>query len=347
MNKPGLLALHRSLALAFAPLLLLQALTGAALLFREPLARLIDPAGMSALLHSGPAASIAKLATSAEAAMPGFRLRRIFLPAAPEATALAELAGSDGVVRYASLDPGSARVLASGSIWRFPMEAALQLHYRLMDGRLGLAIVLLNGLALLALAGSGLGFWWPGRKRALKSLAIRKSLPARARLRGWHRTGGVAVSLVILSSALSGVLLVVPDLAATPAAAAPAAPDRPSPAMIDGAVARAQKQFPAAGLRDIRFPPADRIDVNFLAPEHNPRAVHVVSVRLSDGEILKRLPAQANPVLWMKVLTLHTGDSAGLAGRLLLLAEALVLALLAVSGPVMWWQARRRRQKGR
>lgn len=257
--------------------------------------------------------------------------------------AKAELASGDGSRRYASLDPGSARVLASGGVWRFPIDAALRIHYQLMDGRIGLAVVLANGVGLAALAMTGLRFWWPGRRRIVQALAVRGAAPGRVRLRQWHRSGGVLGSLLLLFSSSTGVLLVTPDLLA-PASAPSSQPPRTA-AQIERALGKAVQRFPKSTLQDIRFPPADRIDVNFSAPERNSSAVHLVSVRLSDGEVTKVVAARDNPVLWMKILPLHSGGSFGLGGRLLLLAEALILAALATSGPYMWWQARRPRRR--
>jgi uncharacterized iron-regulated membrane protein len=216
-----------------------------------------------------------------------------------------------------------------------------------MDGRLGLLLVLANGLSLALIAGSGLAFWWPGRGRALKSLVIRKAAPQRVRLRLWHRSGGVTISIVLLFSAVTGLLLVAPDIAEDggPAVIRPATAR--SLTRIDAAVARARAQFPAAQLHDIRFPQADRIEINFSAPARNPRAVHTVKISLSRGELLRSLPAEHNFVLWMKILPLHTGESFGITGRVALLIEALVLSFLTISGPTMWWRARRAKRGGK
>lgn len=343
-TRPGLIVLHRRAALIFAPLLLLQAFTGSALLFRAELARAIDPAAM---VRQSPAGDlpVSILIANAAKSLAGFHVTRLFQPATASDTAFAQLVNVDGATRYAALDPGSGKVLATGTVWRFPLETALQLHYRLMDARLGLAVILANALALTFLAFTGLAFWWPGRKRIIKSLEIRGTAPARLRLRQWHRSAGVLLSAVILFSATTGALLVIPDLTAP--SGIPGAPPAPGPVLVDQAVAQAQRVFPGARLRDIRFPSADRIDVNFFAPERNSRAVHVVSVSLSGGTVLKRIEADDNPVLWMTILPLHTGDSLGLAGRLLLLAEALILVFIGCSGPLMWWQARRAKRKVR
>jgi len=341
MTRSSFLTWHRRIALAFAPLLLLQALTGAALLFKAPLARMIDPAGM---MHQASAANapVSAMLTQAERQIPGFRVTRLYLPATPQDTAFAQLADTSGETRYASIDPATAHVLAAGPVWRFPLEAALQLHYRLMTGWTGMAVVLANGLALSLIAGTGLGFWWPGRKHVAKSLTIRKSAPARIRLRQWHRSSGVVASLLVLFSATTGVLLITPDLAdalghvsGTPTSLPPR-----SPQQIDRAVALGAAQVPGAPLRDIRFPLADRIDINLFALQRNPRAVHVIKVRLSEPQVTSTLLASDNPVLWMKVLSIHTGDSFGLIGRLLLLGEAMALIFASITGPLMWWRNR-------
>lgn len=343
MDRRRLLTFHRWVALVFAPLFALQALTGGALLFRESLARMIDPAPMA---QSGTPGNlpVSALLNGATSSAPGFRVTRLFLPETDRDTAFAQMANEKGERLYAAVDPGSGHLLREGGVWRFPLEAALQLHYRLMDGRFGMAVVLANGLALIFLSATGMAYWWPGRARLARSLAIRANAPPRARLRQWHRSTGVVLSLLLLFSATTGILLMVPDLAAAdPAPVAPLAP--PSAGQIDKAVAMAATAFPEARMRDIRFPTADHIDVNFFAPERNPEAVHIARVSLSEGELLKRLPAAENPVLWMKVLPLHSGESIGLGGRLALFAEAGALLFLAGSGPLMWWQARPHKRK--
>lgn len=336
MRRAVFLAWHRRIALVFAPLMLLQALTGAALLFRDPLERAFHPA-----VSHGPVRPVSALAQAAQAR--GARLDRLFFPTSPGLPAMAQLSGVGGSAEYAALDPASGRIVRHGSVWAFPMEAALRWHYRLMTGAAGLAVVALGGLALLVICGAGLGFWWPVRGRWGKSLTINPRMPARIRLRHWHRSGGVVAAIMLSFSAATGLLLAAPDILSG-AGGRPEVLPPPSAAQIDAAMALAQHTFPAARLRDVRFPRADRLDMNFLAPEQGPRAVHVVSVRLSRPEVLKAVPADRNPVLWMKVLPLHAGDAFGLAGRILLLLEALVLGALAVSGPVMWWQQRKLRK---
>lgn len=335
MRRSAYLTWHRHLALLFAPLLLLQVLTGAVLLLKEPLGRVIGPqASDGPPLH--PSALIAAAAET------GWRVMRLYPASYPGAPAMAHLAAADGTARYAAIEPTSGVLLRQGGIADFPIEGALEWHYRLIGGTAGLAVVALNGLALLVLAGTGLAFWLPPKGRWRKSLAINSRMPARIRLRHWHRSTGVVVSLMVLFSAFTGILLAVPDL--IPATAAPTKAYAATPAQIERAVAAAQRTYPDAAIRDIRFPPVDRIDVNLLAPEARPLAVHAVQVRLSDAKVLKIVPAAQSPALWMTVMPLHTGQSAGVAGMIVLVLEALALAALSITGPMMWWQQRKLRK---
>lgn len=340
MARTGYLAWHRRLALVFAPLLLLQALTGAMLLFHQPLARWLDPATSNL-----PPLPVSAIVVGAQAH--GARVDRLFLPDAAGHSAFAQMTLASGATHYAAVDPATGLVLREGGLLSFPLEAALQWHYHLMDGATGLALVALGGAVLALLSGTGLALWWPAKGRWGKSLAINPRMPSRVRLRHWHRNGGVLASVLLLFSAITGILLSAPDVPAAWTGALPPPPFQSTPAQIDAAVSLARQQFPEATLRDIRFPRTDRIDINFHAPQRDARAVHVVSVRLSVPQVIKAIPADRNDALWMKVLPLHTGDSFGVAGTILLLAEALVLAALALTGPWMWWQARKFSRKAR
>lgn len=336
MNRARLLRIHKYAGLAMAVMLLVQALTGALLLYRGPVARMIDPAGMTS--HGiAPAISAGTAVVEAERALPGFTVARLFAPDVEGATYMTELSGAQGAVRYASIDPAGGRVLRTGTVWAFPVEAALQIHYRLMAGKAGMAVVLLNALALLTMAVTGVTFWWPRRGPVTKHLSIRWNLAFRLVLRQLHRTTGVVVSLVLGFLAVTGMLLAVPELIAAdgPALHRPAS----SAAALDDGLALAQSAFPDSALRDFRLTD-ERMIVNFHAPERNPRAVHRAVVTIAAPHIVSATRAERNGALWMTVLPLHAGNSLGAVGPMLWLVAALALLTLTISGPVMWWQAR-------
>ena len=341
MSQAQWLRIHKYVGLTMAALLLVQALTGMLLLYRGPVARLIDSAGMAS--HgNGPVITAGTAVVEAEKALPGFAVARLFAPDVEGATYVAEMNNAHGAVRYASVDPAGGKVLRAGSIWAFPVEAALQIHYRLMAGKAGMAIVLLNALGLFAMAVTGLIFWWPRRGPIAKHLSIRWSVAFRLVLRQLHRTVGVVMSLVLGFLAVTGLLLVVPDMldAGAPAQRHPAV----SAATLDQGLALAQSAFPESALRDVRLTD-ERLIVNFHAPERNARAVHRAVVTITAPHIVSATRAEQNGALWITVLPLHAGNSLGAIGPMLWMAAALALLALSISGPVMWWQARALRRR--
>ncbi|HUD91392.1 PepSY-associated TM helix domain-containing protein [Sphingobium sp.] len=339
MTRATWLRIHRILGLAMAAFLLVQALTGALLLYRGPAARMIDPAGMTSR-GTGSGCSAGRAVEQAIHALPGYHVTRLFAPDAVGATWFAQLSDDGGRTRYASIDPVGGRVLRAGSLAHFPVEAALQIHYRLIAGKAGMTIVALNALALLAMAVSGLAFWWPKRNPG-KALTIRWTLSPRLVLRQAHRTIGVVAAAFLALLALTGLLLVLPEIADGSATAAPVAAPA---AAIDRSLTLAQSAFPDKSLRDFRID-GDRLIVNFNAPERNSRAVHRAIVTIPQPHIVSAVHAEQNGALWMIVLPIHAGNVIGPIGPALLLVVALALATLALSGPIMWWQAAAQRRR--
>lgn len=339
LSRARWLRLHRIVGLGAAAFLFVQALTGAMLLYGGPLSRLIDPSGMTSRA-SGVRITAGNAARQAEEAMPGHHVVWIFAPAGERTTWFVLLHNSQGQAGYASVDPTGRAVLRKGGLTRFPVEAALQLHYRLASGKFGMMVVAFNGIALLFMAASGLAYWWPKRNPA-KALAIRWALSPRLVLRQVHRTLGVLAVAVLVGMAGTGLALIVPEIADR---STPEPPVATSAGAIDRGLALAQARFPGSALRDARID-GERLIVNFHAPERNARAVHRVVVALGRARVISATAAQQSPALWMTVLPIHAGDVIGSAGPALLLLVAAVLAGLAVTGPIMWWHALAQRRR--
>jgi uncharacterized iron-regulated membrane protein len=339
--KRRLLPIHRWAGLIACLVLLVQAGSGTLLVFRNHLAELVDPAGMTrnAAAAAGQA-PLSRVLASAQARFPGYAIQRAVFPQTPRGVYLVELLDGRGDQGFVSVDPGSGAALRSGGLFAFPLEAALQIHYRLLTGRLGLACMMASGLALLTLAVSGLLYWWPKAGRWRRSLSIEARAPARLLLRRLHRNVGVfaaAAALLIASTGLAVAteFILAPGPLTTPRATA----DRLVAAVSDDvALARARTIYPRRGIRDVRTHGAGRLDVFFWAPEQSPHAVDAVSLDPRDGRVLAVRPATSAPGLWMYLLPLHSGDSFGRAGSLVVLAAALAFIGLAITGPLMWLQ---------
>jgi uncharacterized iron-regulated membrane protein len=320
---------------------MVQAVTGGMLVFRTDLAQVINPSGMVRRTAGGEA-PLSRIVASIRATYPGFELQRIVFPQTSRATYFAHLVNAKGVIRYASVDPGSGAVLRTGSIWRFPVEAALLVHYQLMAGRAGLAVVLLLGLSLLTMALTGLAYWWPRTGRWRGSLDINWRMPGRVVLRQFHRALGPVVAIVVCLSAATGGVLAFdiltrsgPTRSTAPTGLPPVADTN-----VDQAFALARARFPGRGVRDIRMPAPGKFNVFFWAPERQAEAVHGIRIELQSLRVAATSRAEADKSLSTFVLPIHTGQTWGRVGQAIILLEGLALATLGASGPIMWFQAR-------
>lgn len=337
--KPRIvLSLHRWIALVVAPLLAMQAVTGGVLLFREDLAEI-----GTALPHAADerVAPISLVADRARVAFPEDRLARLFLPRDASHPVFAQFETADGGVRHAQIDPVTAQVLTAGSIWRYPLEAALQLHFRLAAGNTGLVVVSLYGLALAVISLTGLWHFWPGARRLVQALKVPARTPQRLRLRMWHRSAGAVLSLALLVTAVTGVMTAWPSLSFAAPAPAPS-PFAWDAQATDAAFDLAGSAFPGAAARDVRFLPDGSLSINFRAPRANAIAVDTVSISTLDPAAMTTTAWEDNAALWALSLPVHAGAVAGMIGRLLMLAAAGGLLFLCISGPLAWWQARRK-----
>jgi uncharacterized iron-regulated membrane protein len=335
--KRQLLPVHRWVGLVIALFVLMQTATGVLLVFRTHLAEALDPAGMTSA-SAVRDAPISAVLGAARARFPGYAVDHVVFPQTPRGVYLVQLLDPAGESRWASVDPGTAQVLRAGRIWAFPLEAAMQIHYRLMTGRLGLAALMTTALGLLTMAVSGLWYWWPKAGRWRRSLAIEKGAPPRLLLRRLHRNVGVFAAAAAIFSATTGLIVATEFiLAPGPLMRITTAPDT-TPGDLDRALATARAIYPGRAIRDIRTPAPGRFNIFFWAPETSPHAVHAVSLDPRSGRVLAVTPAQKSPGVWMIVLPIHSGDTFGDAGSLVVLSGALALFGLAVTGPLMWLQ---------
>jgi uncharacterized iron-regulated membrane protein len=345
ISKAAYFRFHKFLGLIGAAFLLVQSLTGLTLVFGPEVAQLIDPAGMTSGNGKVDASPAAMLAT-AESLYPSFHVDRLVYPVLLNGTYLVHLANANGDKRYVSLDRHSGTVLRTGSIWQFPLEAALNIHNQWLSGTPGMVLVSTVGLVLLLTAAMGVCFWWPRRGKVGKSLAIQWHLKPRAVLRQLHRTTGVTASALLAFMAITGMFISIPMVVAgTPA---PWSTSQSFASRIDPALRLAEQQFPGRAIRDVRMPGPTEIVVYLLAPQRNSMAVHRVVIDTRGPRIESVHNAFDDRAPWVIAEPLHNGQDFGLAGKLLIALIGLSLATLASTGPIMWYQARRaRRRTGR
>lgn len=330
MNRKSLLIWHRRIALALAPLMGLQALTGVLMLIPAP-----APA-----ITSGPALPPSALVNSAMRAAPGFRAFRLDYP--PGAPVVARMSNASGERVFIQIDPATARVMNRGSLWHDTWRVAEEWHTSLFAGIAGSVLIALEGIGLLALGISGVIFWWPGKGRLRQGLAIPTRAPKRLKLRLWHRSTGVVASMLLGMIAITGVLLVWPLI--VPPATGPflGDPARSDPApMLDAAYARAALR--GQPLRDIRLAPSGHATFHFAAHSTNHWDLDTVSLGPDGAPRITR--ATDAPALWMRLLPLHTGDALGIFGQVIIALVGGALLFLTISGVIAWNRARKGKSK--
>lgn len=340
ISKRRLLQIHRWAGLIAATVLLFQATTGVLLVFRFQFAELADPQGFTRSIgtHRSP---ISEVIDAARTRYPGYEFEHVGFPQTDRGVYVIHMLDSRGDSRWVSVDPVTGRVLRAGDIWSFPAEAAMQIHYRLLRGREGLAVMMASGLALVTLAVIGLLYWWPKSGGLRQSLAIGPRAPFSLLLRRLHRTVGVFTAVMALFSGVTG-LTVAGDFMLAPGPLVPVrSPLVPVTGNLDAALSLAKSVYPDHGIRDIRSSPLGTFDVYFWAPEKSPDAVDEVSVNPRLGRIVSIAPARSAHALWMTMLSIHDGSSFGTGGEVILFTGGLAILGLAMSGPIVWLLARR------
>jgi uncharacterized iron-regulated membrane protein len=356
-TRSVLVLLHRWIGVPFAVLLLLQGLSGAALIFRDDLNRWLHQDAL-VVTPAGNRLPVQKLLESVRNRHPDCTVTRIIYPDHADEAFVFRLEphGADAS-RFVAVDPYRGTITRDGPIGEWPVEWLFRLHDELFAGKAGANIVGAEAVALLLLAVVGPILWWPGRRALRRGFSITFSKGAYRGLRDVHRIAGAIVAIVLLVSACTGIFNVwkvplqpaVRTVLPTIARPSPAVPPRmDSPLLpIDAIVAAAQARYSPAQVRNVRFPGGHgRLVVVFMnaADSTRPRASNQVWLNGYTAEVLgayeaQRVPAGNRFIDWM--LPIHTGEFLGMPGRIVFLLAGLTLAGLATTGLWQWWERRK------
>ena len=275
----------------------------------------------------------------------------------------------DLYVRDAAGDKSIIRVDGAGNVLRtLPYErdyahggviqAAAALHQTLFAGDTGKLIIGMSGLLLLSSIVMGVVLAWPARARAGQWRAVllpKHAKPGAARRYAWHRAAGLWMALPAAILVTTGMLMTIEHSLerwlgqdGTPAelTAAPAVAGQPIGAA--DAIKSALARFPSAEFSGTSMPDAEQpwYRVRVRQPDEWRRAygTTVVYVSAVDGNVLLAEDALRAPTARSfidNLYPIHTGEWAGLPGRLVSLAVACWLLTMLVLGLGLWWIRRR------
>lgn len=255
--------------------------------------------------------------------------------------------------RSVAFNPYTGAVLGDESQRNHFTATVHQFHLRLLAGKPGGTIVTVAAVLLLVQAITGLVLWWPRKLLTFSWRSPRKKLNLDV-----HQVLGLYTSAFLIVFASTALVIHWDDEAprwvnrVTGSAneprfpqIKPLSPDRRSPD-FDAILATAQRAEPDARVTGFLLV-GNPVRVAMRHPEdHTPAGRTNVLVDAYTGKIVMIVDSRtASPgfrlvKLWNREL--HTGDIGGLPTRILAGAISLSLPVLAVTGPLIWWNRRRR-----
>lgn len=355
--------LHLWLGLTLGLFWALQGLTGAALVFHRELDRLALPAP-----RSGVTLPLDRLLAATAGR----------LPSRAESIGVIDGDPSILVINYTDRTGSRQGVLvnaASGSVianrdWRPSSPADGQvtrwlynIHHQALAGETGGLLLGASGLFLVVSAAWGTWLAWPRRNHWRATFDIRRWRSRNQQLYGWHRASGLCAALALVLLALTGAIMdFSKPLRAISERYLPyrsSFPAEPSPlpehlAGADRALAAARSSLPQAAFVSLTLPsaklPAYQVRMRQPGEWRNWSGTSVVTVAASSGAVLDVYDAAEAPLanrLLESSFAVHSGEVAGMAGRLAVFLAGLSLPMLYVTGVWSWLRRRRRASQAR
>jgi uncharacterized iron-regulated membrane protein len=365
-GKSKWFSVHRWLGILVGLWFALVGLTGAILVYEEPVDAWLNP-DLLVARSAGPALSPGAIVERAHAASLG-HVERIRLPRA-ESEVYRLLVRSHPTRRIgnprieAMFDPASGALLGTRSAEtmslapRYALQTIYEFHRNVLLGEPGSNIVGIAGFLLLASAVTGIVLAVP-RSRAgwarllwinLRASATRIAFDA-------HRSAGSVVALLLLLTTVTGVTLVytnyVRDLVSvfSKVQSFPTIPWRPSTdeaLPIDRLVATVRQAYPQQAITEIRVPFGQMSGTQFFlrAPGDQYRLGDtIVWVHPGSGELLVERSDRtrtAGETLMHWLFPLHSGTAFGAPGMLAMCIAGIAPMLLVGTGLWVWLRKRR------
>lgn len=360
MNKIKLRKLwfqvHKWIGLILAIAIIPICITGAALVWHEPLERMVYPERFAV---GGPASlAPARYADAARAVLSGEeRLTRLTIageagePVEALASAPSKRGGRPERISI-FLDPADARVIEKHRVSSGIFQIMHVIHGSLMMPGVGRQIVGWIGVAMTLSSLTGLWLWWPITGSVRRGFRWKRHANTDTNL---HYLFGFWISLPLFILSVTGVWISFPSWFAGFDAPQPkrAGPDRaammrarPLEAPVTpfaAAITKAQAAAPGA-VRSVTFPTDVKREWAIELGEGRGKAS--VTVADIDGVAKVAPREEPRPETTARLMRrIHDGQGMPLWWQVLVFLGGLLPATLAVTGVIMWWRARGWRAK--
>lgn len=297
--------------------------------------------------------TLAQMTSKLRAANPGFEVAGLAPSQRDDVAWDAYLTGQKNDNRAVAFNPYNGAILGDEAQRNLFTAKVHQFHLRLLAGNPGSRIVTAAAVLLLVQAVTGFVLWWPRKLFRVSRSSSWKKLNL-----DMHQVLGLYTSAFLMVFAFTALVIHWDDEAprwinrltgSTDEPRfpqfSPLSPDLPAPD-FDAIVATAQRAEPNASVTVI---PMDSNPVRIVMkhPEdHTPVGRTTVLVDAYTRTIVAIVDSgTASPgyrlvKLWNREV--HTGDIGGLPTRILACAMSLSLPVLSVTGPLIWWNRRRK-----
>ncbi|MDR3511352.1 MAG: PepSY-associated TM helix domain-containing protein [Caulobacteraceae bacterium] len=362
MTARALRLAHRYVSLVFAALWLMQAATGAILVFHWELDdwSVRGPAGPLDV------AAFSRSLVDYDPAHPGHHVVSVYASGGEPGrfdVLVSNPAGHRDVLRV----DGRGEALRVRP-WDYDdahiglFQIITTLHQTLFADDLGKLFLGASAVVLFSNLVVGLTLAWPRVGQWARALRPAPGKTAAMGLFAWHRAAGLWLGLIALVAVGSGITMgfedplaaLIGDARPAPAVAAAAAiPQRASPVTPAEALEAAMARYPASPLASLIMPGPDqpwyRVRVRQPGEARRAQGMTTLYVSARDGRVLADYDALKAPLatrVYDSLYAIHTGEAFGLVGRWLALVVGVWLTAMIVLGLALW-QARRRLRAGR
>jgi uncharacterized iron-regulated membrane protein len=349
--KKLLLTLHLYIGLTAAFFLICVSLSGAIIAFEPELNHLFHPQ-LTEVAPTSPQLNWDDFRASVEKQTPGWKLIRFYFSDRPDRSTYVRLRNvTTHKIRHVYVNQYTGQVLGStedGSNWILKVH---DLHVNFLSGKVGNQIVMWSTVCLLLLSLTGILLWWP---RKVYRFHRGSALP---RLnRDLHMSIGFWSSLVMFAFAVTGLGLhyqtgKLLNLLNTPRSA------RTMPGhgtSIEGMLQTAHETLPGASIPRLLLPEkkGDPVFIYQRFPEDKtPAGRSFTTLDPKTGAVLSVGSSRTAPLMQTALVQwtreIHTGTLFGLPTKIMAACFALLLTLLAFTGPLMWLNKLRAAAHGR
>ena len=333
---------HKWIGLILAVLIIPISLTGAILVWHEPIEDAMHPE-RHAVAEPGTLAPTAYADSARGALGKDELLTRLQIPgkAGEPVVASATRAGPGRPQRITLyLDPTDAHLIGKEKSGEGIFQFFHQLHGSLMIQGAGRPIVGWIGVAMLISSLTGIWLWWPVTGSVRRGFRWKRHPNLDNKL---HYMLGFWISLPLFVLSLTGVWISFPQVFAgfdgaqrgpDRAAMARARPIAVPAIPLDRALMNAQGAL-RGPVKSIEWP-TDRSPKWTIAAGTGSITVD------ANGGTVKAVPDQGPPrtTLARLMRQVHDGTDMGLVWQLIIFLGGLIPAVLAVTGIIMWWRAR-------